>query len=117
MPLAYSKGRIVQSIKMFEAMLIPFEKCNFHFFAEGNIYTEFQYKDKSEERRMKHSVVISAVIVVTALIGCTKQPDPVSGAHNEQAQNQYKKTIDTVKLKTQQANDHVASSINNADHQ
>lgn len=66
---------------------------------------------------MKHSVVISAVIVVTALIGCTKQPDAESGAHSEQAQNQYKKTIDTVKLKTQQANDQVASSIKNADHQ
>lgn len=66
---------------------------------------------------MKHSVVISAVIVVTALIGCTKQPDAESGARSEQAQNQYKKTIDTVKLKTQQANDQVASSIKNADHQ
>lgn len=66
---------------------------------------------------MKHSVVISAVIVVTALIGCTKQPDTESGARSEQAQNQYKKTLDTVKLKTQQANDQVASSIKNADHQ
>ncbi len=32
MPLAYSKGRIVQFIKMFEAMAIRLEKCNFHFF-------------------------------------------------------------------------------------
>ncbi|WP_111894302.1 hypothetical protein [Acinetobacter sp. MB5] len=64
---------------------------------------------------MKHHVVISTVILVMSLVGCTKQPDSESGARTTQAENQYKQTLDTVKLKTQQANDQVASGLKNAD--
>ncbi|MHA3104794.1 hypothetical protein [Acinetobacter sp. ANC 3791] len=70
---------------------------------------------------MKHAVVIGTIMMTMALSACEKESHPTTGASTEQhlnkaatqAQNDFKKTIDSVTTKTKQATDHAASTLDN----